>query len=163
MKGLGIFVVAVCVVTACKSKERMADTSTMGSAAGQVGTTSSVMATPAPTSAPVAAQLTDANVVEHLQSDDSAEVKLGKLVASKATSPAVRSYAQMLVTDHAAGARTVALVVKKDSITPQLAASDSADLEHQHAFERFSAMPKGKDFDTAFVNHAIADHTTEIS
>jgi len=163
MKGLGILVAAVCVVAACKSKERTADSTTMGSAAGMVGTTSSAMATPAPTPAPVAAPLTDANVVEHLRSDDSAEVKLGRLVASKGTNPAVRSYGQMLVTDHTSGAKAVAAVVKKDSLAPIAAASDAADAEHREDFERFNAMPKGKDFDTAFVNHTIEDHTKEIS
>lgn len=149
---------ALATVAACsKGPDANGDTVAGASAAGA---TTGAMTMPMP-AAP--APLNDANVVAKLSSGDSAEVALGRLVAGKATDAGVKSYAQMLVTDHGANAKEVAALVKKDSVTPQPPANDTSAAEHQHTLDRFTSMAKGKDFDTAFVNHAVDDHTKEIS
>jgi putative membrane protein len=157
MRAIGILAAALLLAAACSKRETRTDTTTMGSAAGVVTT----MPTVTPPAAPV--QLSDANFVDMVQLDDSTEIKLGKLGESKGTNAGVKSYARMLVSDHAANARAVALLIRKDSLAPQTAPNDTSALEHQHALDRLSALPKGKDFDTAFVNYSIDDHTREIS
>jgi len=147
------------VVTACsKGDNNRADTVVGGSANG-----TAMGATTAAAPAPAPAQLNDANVIAKLSGGDSAEVALAKLVQTKATDAGVRQYATMLLTDHGANAKQVASLAKKDSITPTPPPNDTSAAEHQHVLDRFKSMAKGKDFDTAFVNSAVDDHTKEIS
>jgi len=158
MKAVVITLLGAVCLSACTAKTDRGDTLAAGSTSGMaVGATSSAMATPAPV------QLSDANVVEKLSSGDSAEIALGKLVQTKATDAGVRQFGTLLVTDHGANAKQVASLAKKDSLTPQPPPSDTSAAEHQHVLDRFKAMAKGKDFDTAFVNHAVEDHQKEIS
>ena len=159
MRSVVIAVAAGAFVVACsKGDNSRPDTVAGGSAVG-----SAVGATTAAAPAPAPPQLNDANVLAKLSGGDSAEIALGKLVATKGTDAGVKQYGTMLATDHGANAREVASVAKKDSVTPQPPANDTSAAEHQHVLDRFKAMAKGKDFDTAFVNHAVEDHTKEIS
>jgi putative membrane protein len=159
MKALVIAVAAVAVVTSCsKGDNNAADTVAGGSATG-----SAMGATTAAAPAPAPAQLNDASVLAKLSSGDSAEIALGKLVQTKATDAGVKQFGTMLVTDHGANAKQVASIAKKDSVTPQPPPNDTSAAEHQHVLDRFKSMAKGKDFDTAFVNHAVEDHSKEIS
>ena len=146
---------AVAFVVACSKGGSNAD-----SAGGALGASTTPAAAPPP--APPPTVMTDQNVVAKLGGGDSAEVALGKLVASKATNAGVKSYAQMLVTDHSANAKQLAALVKKDSLTPQPPPGDNSATENQQKLDKFQAMAKGMDFDTAFVNDAIADHQKEI-
>ena len=106
--------------------------------------------------------MTDQNVVAKLGGGDSAEVALGRLVSTKATNAGVKSFAQMLVTDHSANAKELASLAKKDSLTPQPPPGDTSAQHHQNELAKFQAMAKGMDFDTAFVNGAVEDHQKEI-
>lgn len=158
MKAVVITLFAAASVIACSPRTERGDTLTTGSAAGTaIGATTTAHPTPA------TPQLTDANVVAKLSAGDSAEVALAKLVQAKATDAGVKQYATMLATDHGANAREVASLAKKDSVSPTPPPNDTSAAEHQHVLDRFKAMQKGKDFDTAFVNHAVDDHQKEIA
>ena len=145
MKAIGILAAALLLAAACSKRETRPDTTTMGSAAGNVGTTMPSVMTPAPTPTPAPpVVMTDANYVDRIQLDDSTEIKLGKLGESKATNPAVRSYAAMLLKDHGANARAVAVVIKKDSITPTAPMNDTRASEHQQVSGRRSELRLGQ-------------------
>jgi putative membrane protein len=154
MRSLILCAAALAVVGACsKGSEANGDSAAAGASAAA--------ATPAPPPAPAA--LTAENVVAKMGGGDSAEVMLARLVETKATNAGVKSYARMLVTDHGAHAKELAALEKKANLTPQPPPNDLSASEHQQTYERFKALSKGMDFDTAFVNDAVADHQKEIT
>jgi len=150
---------ALLYAVACgKSADSRAD-----SAGGLVGATTGAgpaVVQPAPATP---APLTDANIVAKLGAADSAEVALARLATSKATNAGVKAYARLLVTDHTSHTRALAALEKKASLTPQPPPNDMSAQDEQQTLDRFKALAKGMDFDTAFVNHEVTDHQTVIS
>jgi putative membrane protein len=149
---------ALTFAVACsKGSESQAD-----SAGGGIGATTTPAAAPLP-APPPSTVMTDANIVAKLGGADSAEVKLAKLAQTKATNAGVKSFARLLVTDHTNHAKQLAALEQKAGITPLPLPSDNSKQESQEEFDRFQSMPKGATFDTAFVNHEVADHQKELS
>jgi putative membrane protein len=107
-------------------------------------------------------KLSDANILAAEAGGDSAEVVIAGLAKTKATSPAVRAYAALLVSDHSKGLTATHALAQKLSITPQPAPQDTTTQSTGHVLDRLNGIPKGKDFDTAFVNHEIQDHQQDI-
>jgi putative membrane protein len=148
------------LVVACSRGDNRAD-----SAAGAIGATTTPAVAPPP--APPIAPMTDANIVARLGNADSGEVSVAKLAVTKATNGEVRSYARMLATDHANHAKEVVALEKKASITPEApGAGTSATWTAQDSKateDRFTSLPKGAEFDSAFVNQMVADHEKVIA
>jgi putative membrane protein len=148
----------------CSSKEKMADTTSTTTSGVSTTTTATVAAMDSAKAAPTdPSHYTDANIIAKEILGDSGEVALATMVKGKATNPAVRAYAEMLVTDHGKGLAAAKALATRTSITPQVPAGDTTAQAISHAAARFESMPKGADLDTAFVNHEIADHKDDIS
>lgn len=155
------------LVVACSKGDNYAT----DSAAGGVGATTIPAAAPLP-APPPSTVLTDAGIVAKLAAADSHEVKLAKLVQTKATNAGVKSYARLLVTDHTNHAKELAALEQKakssaewrntDQATTQ-AATEDVKRQTQEEFDRFQSLPKGAAFDTAFVNHAVTEHEKVLS
>lgn len=141
----------------------------------QAGDTSAASASAAATAQPAAGdttrpkpgstasnKLSDANILAAEANGDSAEVAIAGLAKTKATSSAVRAYAALLVGDHAKGLAATHALAKKLAITPQPAPQDTTTQSTAHVLDRLNGIPKGKAFDTAFVNHEIQDHQQDI-
>jgi putative membrane protein len=107
--------------------------------------------------------LTDANILANEEGGDSAEVVVATLAARKATDPAVRSYADMLIRDHSKSLKEVKEVAAKVKIHPEPPPSDTTAQMTRHLVERFDKLAKGTTFDTAFVNHEVEDHQHDIA
>lgn len=151
------------LVAGCSSKEKTADST---SATTAMTTTTAMTPAPADTAKPAAADpshFTDANILAMEITGDSGEVAIATMAKGKATSAAVRSYAGMLATDHAKGMKEATAVATKASITPSAPAGDTTVQAIGNAMTRLQAMPKGADFDSAFVNHEISDHKQDIA
>jgi len=82
-----------------------------------------------------------------------AEVALGKLAQTKATNPKVKSFADMMVTDHSKANDELAAIAKAKNIT--LPAAPDAD--HQKKLDDLSKL-SGKDFDKAYVDAMVDGH-----
>jgi len=82
-----------------------------------------------------------------------AEVALGKLAQTKATNPKVKSFADMMVTDHSKANDELAAIAKAKNIT--LPAAPDAD--HQKKLDDLSKL-SGKDFDKAYVDAIVDGH-----
>jgi putative membrane protein len=106
--------------------------------------------------------LTDANILGKEHGGDSAEVAIATFARTHAADPQVKAYAKLLVSDHGKGDRAVMALATKLAITPQPPADDTTSQETAHTLARLGTL-KGFDFDTAFVQHEIADHTTDIA
>ena len=82
-----------------------------------------------------------------------AEVALGKLAQTKATNPQVKSFADMMVTDHGKANDELAAIAKAKNIT--LPAAPDAD--HQKKLDDLAKL-SGKDFDKAYVDAMVDGH-----
>jgi putative membrane protein len=82
-----------------------------------------------------------------------AEVALGKLAQTKATNVQVKSFADMMVTDHSKANEELMAIAKAKNIT--LPAAPDAD--HQKKLEDLSKL-SGKDFDKAYVDAMVDGH-----
>lgn len=152
---------AAVALAACAKK----DANVPDSAAGSVAPASAT-ATPAVNSdsaaKAAAPAMTDANIVAEEHGGDSSEVAVAKYAETHASNPEVKAYARLLVADHSKGDKEVTALAKKLSITPQPAAGDTTSTATANTLTRLGTL-KGFDFDTAFVNHEIADHNADIA
>src|SRR5262249_40174411 len=87
-----------------------------------------------------------------------AEVKMGDLAQQNGNSEGVKSFGQMLVTDHNAANQKAMEVAKSMGMNPptERNASQKAD------FEKMSKMT-GARFDKMFSQHMVKDHKKDIS
>lgn len=108
------------------------------------------------------AGLNDATILGMEQGGDSAEVQIAKYMMANGTNASVKAYARMLNTDHSKGLTEVQNVAKKASLTPQAPPNDTTAQETSHTLDHLKSL-SGKDRDTAFVNHEVEDHQTDIS
>jgi putative membrane protein len=158
-----IATVAACtvVLAACKSKsdDTTSATDTTKAAAATPSST-----TPSSESGAVANTdtLTDANILAKARIGDSAEVAIADYMLSMSKSPGVKSYANLLKTDHGKGMKEVDDLSKKTSLTPQLPSNDTTSQETSHVLDHLKSL-SGSDRDTAFVNHEIDDHQHDIA
>ena len=74
----------------------------------------------------------DQKFVEDAAKGNRAEVELGKMVASKATNPAVKQFAQMMVKDHTDALNQLQKLAQSKNITlPDGLPSDAQDLQQK--------------------------------
>jgi putative membrane protein len=154
---------AAVALAACSSRKDATADSASGTVvpAATTATTPPDSAHPAPSPAPAPA-LTDANILAQEHGGDSAEVAIATFARTHASDPQVKAYARQLVSDHGKGDRAVMALVTKLAITPQPPADDTTSQETAHTLAHLGTL-KGFDFDTAFVQHEIADHTADIA
>lgn len=76
------------------------------------------------------------------------EVKASEIAVRRATGPQVKSFAEMMVTDHsAANAKLKALAAQKKVVLPS-----TLDKDHQKSLDKLSKAKPGKDFDETYVD-----------
>ncbi len=105
----------------------------------------------------------DNNIVANLAAGDKAEVKMGHLAESKATIPAVKDFAKMLVQDHTKGEKEVRDLETKAKLAAKPAPNDSGDKVADAEYKKLESMPKGKDWDSTFVKYEYDDHQHDIA
>ena len=125
-------------------------------------TATSTAAAAAPAASAASSQPSDANILAMEEGSDSSEIEVARLAQQKATDPAVKAYAALLVQDHGKSLRDLKALATKTSITPQPPPGDTTAQQTTHLKERFSGLAKGAAFDTAFVNHEVEDHHHDI-
>ena len=86
-----------------------------------------------------------------------AEVKMGELAASNGESQQVKDLAQKLVTDHGkVNAELKQLATKKGVMLP-----DAASEQQKTMLQHLTSL-KGREFDTAFKQHAVEGHQKSV-
>ena len=101
----------------------------------------------------IAVTAEDAKFATDAANGGMAEVALGKLAQTKATNPQVKSFADMMVTDHSKVNDELAAIAKAKNIT--LPAAPDAD--HQKKLDDLAKL-SGKDFDKAYVDAMVDGH-----
>jgi putative membrane protein len=132
----------------------MASTDTMTGAGGTGAATGSAGATtPGMDASGVLSQLAAAN---------KAEIKQAQAAAKKASTPAVKQYANQLVKDHKANSQKLQQVAKDAGVTLADTAGAQATSESESATMGELEGKTGKEFDRAFVAAQIDAHQQNI-
>lgn len=105
----------------------------------------------------IAVDPNDAKFVVTAAADGMAEVTLGKLAVTKAIDTHIKSFAQMMVTDHTKAGNELAQIAQKESITLP-AAPDTTDKKKESDLMKKS----GKDFDKAYVDAMVDGHEKAV-
>jgi putative membrane protein len=86
-----------------------------------------------------------------------AEIELGQLAATRGNHPAVKSYGQMMVTDHTmVGAELDSIAASLNLSTP-----DTLDAKHKQLKQTLSTV-SGRTFDSIYIASQIEDHQFAI-
>jgi putative membrane protein len=83
-----------------------------------------------------------------------AEVEMGKLGAQKATDPAVKAYAQKMVTDHTKANKELMAAAKGKN----LEVPTEPDLMHKGMMEKFERQAADRDFNHDYMQQMVRDH-----
>lgn len=159
--GLIAGALATAALGGCKKSGGYAsDTSMMrvDSAAGR-SDTSAAGALPTDSGTPTG-KFADATVLGFATVANRGEIALGKLGEKMATSPAVKSFARMLVTDHEKLLASTSQLSSKLSAPADTSSGDAADLANHDMGEitDLTGKAKGAGWDKAFLDEVIEGH-----
>jgi putative membrane protein len=101
---------------------------------------------------------TDSTFIMHVALGNSAEVEAGTLAASNGEEPGIKSFGQMMVTDHT----TAQGDLKTVGTTVGVAVKDSVDAEHTTLMETLNGL-SGREFDSTYIINQIADHQKTVA
>ncbi len=147
------------LLTACREKAGQPQTETTGTAQS-VQQTSSATATTTGESGGTSSALTaeDKEFVSKAGMGGLAEVQMGNLALSKASSADVKAFGQRMVTDHSnANAELAQLATAKGVALPTELAG-----EEQATMDRLSKL-SGADFDKAYMKDMVEDHEKDVA
>jgi len=96
---------------------------------------------------------TDQTFLTQVAIGNKAEVMAGQLAATKATNPAIKSFGQLMVTEHGQAQTDLQNVYSSVGQTMP----DTVDAEHQALMARLNSLT-GHSFDTAYINSQVKDH-----
>ncbi len=105
----------------------------------------------------IAVDADDAKFVTTAANDGMAEVDAGKMAQQKASNPRVKSFADMMVTDHTKAGNELAVIAKTKNIT--LPAAPDADAQKM---ADDLGKKSGKDFDKAYVKGMVEGHEKAV-
>ena len=150
--------VAACTVLgACQKKGDVAvsDTTAAPAMANGTDTTMSSGAVATPKN-----DWTDAQIIAFAAAANSGEIQEGQLAQRKATNPAVKSFAKLMVTDHTKMLADTRALATKLAITPDSSKDDVRDLTKggQDEIKDLTGKKAGKDWDEDYMGKAVDDH-----
>ena len=164
----------VLTLCACSPQDRAAADSAADTTASRVGAAVDTAASRVGAAADTAARKmesaagsvvkrggwTDASIFGLVGAASAGEVRESQLAARKATNPAVKKYAQQLVTDHRALANEMKSLAAKLSVTPDTADGDVRDVmkDASDEIKELTDKPAGADWDNEYIDNQIDDH-----
>ncbi|MEX1181897.1 MAG: DUF4142 domain-containing protein [Gemmatimonadota bacterium] len=106
--------------------------------------------------------VTDAEIAAIVVAANEIDVRYGELARERATDPAVKQFAETMITDHTAVNESAVELVTRLGVTPE--ESDvSRSLEASAAETRQSLETKsGAEFDQAYIDNEVAYHQTVL-
>ena len=147
----GTLLVLASVVGACRGR---ADSEGTNESASRTDTA----ALGSDTATAATQELTDANIAALLDEANKADSSASAVAAKKASSPAVKRFARMMMGEHHALRVAGEKVVKQANMTPAAPADDPvAPLARQEA-SVLDSTPAGSQFDRAYIDQEVAAH-----
>ena len=101
---------------------------------------------------------TDANIAALLDEANKADSSAGAVAVKKASSPAVKRFARMMMSEHHALRVAGENVVKQAKITPSAPANDPVAPLAQQETSVLDSTPAGAGFDRAYIDQEVAAH-----
>jgi putative membrane protein len=101
---------------------------------------------------------TDQMFVTQVAIGNNAEIQAGQLAATKATNADVKSFGQMMATEHSQAQADL----KTSASSAGFTVSDSVDAEHRALMTRLSTL-SGLAFDTAYMHSQVNDHLKTLT
>jgi putative membrane protein len=108
--------------------------------------------------APALAQVDDAQIAAIVVTANQVDVDAGKLAAATSTDPAVKAFAQLMVTDHGAVNEAAVALVTRLGVTPKDNPTARSLKEAGDANLASLRRLTGAAFDAAYVAHEVAYH-----
>jgi putative membrane protein len=90
------------------------------------------------------------------QSDQN-EIALSELAEQKATNPAVKAFAEKMVTEH----KKMTASMKPFAVSWGLTAPTGPDDDHQKALDKLNGL-SGTDFDKEYISDMVSDHANAL-
>ena len=147
---------AAALVAACSKADNTADSARLADSSAVAATATSAMT-------PAAPALTDANIVAILDGANAADSAVGSVAAARATSTEVKSFGRDMMRDHHALRAAGQALAKKLSVTPEMPAGDNGAAAAAAWKDSLSAMPRGADWDKAYMNHEVTYHEAVLN
>jgi len=146
-------VVACTVLGACAKKGDVAVSDT--TAAPAMDTTASAGAVATPKN-----DWTDAQILSFAATANAAEIQAGQLAKQRATNPAVKKFAVLMITDHTKMLADGKALATKLAITPDSTKSDVTDFakDARNDLKDLKGKKAGKDFDEEYINKQVDAH-----
>lgn len=155
-KVLATALVGIVALGACKGRE------TPGTATGNVGTPADTGAMARTDTAlgpsTEAGALSDPNIVALLDEANKADSTAGALALKKATSPDVKAFAKLMMSEHHALRVQGEQLAQRLNVTPQPPANDPVQAAARSETAALNAAPKGAEFDRTYIDQEIAIH-----
>jgi putative membrane protein len=110
-----------------------------------------------------AASPTDPQIAAIVVTANQVDIDAGKLALSKAKSPDVKTFAQLMVTDHSGVNKAATELVQKLHVTPE--SNPTSQSLQQGGDDNLAALSKlsGSAFDRAYVAHEVAYHQAVLN
>ena len=127
-------------------------------------TTKPAAATPTTdtTAAPVVT-LTDVNIVALLDEANAGDSAMGKLAATKGTNASVKEFGRDMERDHHKLRQAGQDLAKKENLAPQAPSNDTLATAAAKMHDNLTSMPKGKDWDKAYIDNEVAVHQSVLN
>ena len=109
------------------------------------------------------ATLTDVNIVALLDEANAADSATGKLAASKGTGASVKDFGRQMERDHHTLRVQGQTLAKKENLAPQPPANDTLATSASKMQDNLTSMPKGKDWDKAYIDNEVAVHQSVLN
>lgn len=145
---------AVALVAACSKGDKTADSDADSTAVAATATAAITPAAPA---------LTDANIVALLDGANVADSSAGSVAAAKGTSAEIKSFGRDMMRDHHALRAAGQALAKKLNVTPEIPAGDKGAAAAAAWQDSLNAMPRGADWDKAYINHEVTYHEAVLA
>lgn len=161
---------SMAMVSACVLGVLWAACSKSGSNADSVAAATDTSAKPAAatpttdtTATATATPLTDANIAALLDEANAGDSAMGKLAATKATNASVKDFGRTMERDHHKLREQGQALAKKENLAPTAPSNDTLASSASKMQDNLNSMPKGKDWDKAYIDNEVAVHQSVLN
>ena len=144
---------AACSKSENKTDSMAAATDTSAKPAAATTTPDTAAATP----------LTDANIAALLDEANAGDSALGKLASTKGTSASVKEFGRDMARDHHKLREQGQALAKKENLAPAAPSNDTLASAASKMQDNLNSMPKGKDWDKAYIDNEVAVHQSVLN
>jgi putative membrane protein len=150
---------AAALISGCGTKDKAQDSARIADSVAAAAAASA----PAATTPPPAPTLTDANIFAILDEANASDSSRGAIAATKGTHADVKAFGKTMTRDHHQMRKAGLDLAKKLNVTPDLPAGDNSVANDKAWQDSLNAMPKGADWDKAYIGREVTYHEAVLA